>query len=251
MESRHLDEESAENEEDDQSKQQEELYRDEEDEEDELTENGSKVNSVGGRQANSSSSFRAYYNSSNAASSPLVNIKKIIHRHYHNHPSSTSSLQSIAQNKSQSANNLLSFSTKTLDGHRAAESSMSMTSTTVSTSAKPKDTPLPAFAAAVSEPSVVVANEPMNSTEVKYSSGISDCSAVKNVSGSSVTQNSVAGASSSSSSAYFPLEPTMEECLESLDISYDTTNSLNDLAVGGLLHNIANNLNTGSSKSIN
>ncbi len=34
------------------------------------------------------------------------------------------------------------------------------------------------------------------------------------------------GPPTSASSSYFPLEPTMEECLETLDISYDTTNNI-------------------------
>lgn len=138
--------------------------------------------------------------------------KKII-RHYH--PSS--SLQST-QNKSQSANNLLSFTKAHQDHHASKPSKPHLTHHDAA----------PAFAA-VSEPNVVESGAAEVSSTAK---SVSVGQGGKSLGLSVVSQ---APPTSSSSSSYFPLEPTMEECLESLDISYDTTNSLNDL-VAAVVH---------------
>lgn len=173
------------------------------------------------------SSFRAYFKSSKLTSAGR--------RTYHlNFPvSSSSSTSSVmasttsaataaalpcqAQNKSQSVNNLA-----TAPRHPTAESQKS---------------PLlhlnESSQAAVSEPSVnVVDAQP--GVEVRSTPVVSS---LQRVAPSLFTehfqqpqpQQQHQAAVSSSSSAYFPLEPTMEECIESLDISYEAANSLNDL----------------------
>lgn len=50
-------------------------------------------------------------------------------------------------------------------------------------------------------------------------------------------------ASNTSSSSYFPLEPTMEECLESLDVSYETNNQATNSDEANKLKNITNTSN--------
>lgn len=241
-----------------------ETYQHQDDEEDEEGRNGVEANDETDANNNSSSSasashslshhrgsgggasssFRAYYNPSSPSPPPLPlgSMKKMTHRHYrHHHHHQSSSLNSV-QNKSQSANNLLSFGSGRNDEANDDETKEEVNDnqvgeSTMSVGDDMKSTTAAVFAAAVSEPSVAAANSGANTSRVEVrSSPVVGEANIPPVFPAAVTTG--APTSSSSSAAYFPLEPTMEECLESLDISYDANNSLNDLVAAAALVNL-------------